>query len=127
MAHRAHRMDFAVEVAQGEHPATVIISVTGPLLLDHLVEIQDLCMSRVEPLMIFDLKGLSYIDSAAVGFLVHAYVSRVKTGKTMALAGVNGIAKKVLDLAQVSKVFSMYSNPEDAEADLIGRVRPAHA
>jgi len=84
-------------------------------------------MSRVEPILIFDLRELSYLDSAAIGFLVHAYVTRVKTGKTLALAGVNGTAKKILDMAHVSSLFGMYPNPEDAEAALISRIHPARA
>jgi len=127
MAHRANRLDFAIQVRSGINPATVIVSVAGPLILDHLVEIQDLCMSRVEPLLIFDLSQLSYLDSAAVGFLVHAYVSRVKTGKTLALAGVTGNAKKILDIAHVSTLFGMYRCPEDAEDALISRIHPARA
>jgi len=127
MAHRTNRMDFAVQVRQGENPATIIISVIGPLVLDHLVEIQNICMSRVEPVLIFDLAQLSYLDSAAVGFLVHAYVTRVKTGKTLALAGVQGAARKILELAQVTSLFGMYRNPEDAETALLARVHPARA
>lgn len=127
MAHRTNRMDFAVQVRSGENPATIIVSVCGPLILDHLVEIQDICLSRVEPLLIFDLSQLSYLDSAAVGFLVHAYVTRVKTGKTLALAGVNGTAKKILDIAHVSSLFGMYRNAEDAEAALVSRIHPARA
>jgi anti-anti-sigma factor len=120
-------MDFTVQVRPGESPATIIISVTGPLVLDHLVEIQNLCMSRVEPVLIFDLAQLSYLDSAAVGFLVHAYVTRVKTGKTLALSGVHGDAKKILDLAHVTPLFGMYKNPEDAETALLSRIHPARA
>ena len=127
MAHRTNRLDFAVQVRSGENPATIIVSVCGPLILDHLVEIQDICLSRVEPLLIFDLSQLSYLDSAAVGFLVHAYVTRVKTGKTLALAGVNGTAKKILDIAHVSSLFGMYRNAEDAEAALVSRIHPARA
>jgi len=127
MAHRTNRLDFAVQIRPGESPAAVVVSVAGPLVLDHLVEIQEICMKRVEPLLIFDLAKLSYLDSAAVGFLVHAYVSRVKTGKTLALCGVAGTAKKILDLAHVSPLFGMYRNPEDAEAALISRIHPARA
>jgi len=127
MAQRAGRIEFAVQIRSGENPATIIVSVAGPLVLDHLVEIQDICMSRVEPILIFDLRQLSYLDSAAVGFLVHAYVSRVKTGKTLALSGVNGMAKKVLEIAQVSKLFTMYADPEEAETALIRRIHPARA
>ena len=116
-----------IQVKQGENPATVVVAIAGPLILDHLVEIQDICMSRVEPLLIFDCSQLSYLDSAAVGFLVHAYVSRVKTGKTLALSGVTGNAKKVLDIAQVSKLFTMYANVEQAEDDLLNRIHPARA
>ncbi len=127
MAHQTSRRDFAVQVKQGDNPATVVVSIAGPLILDHLVEIQNICMERVEPFLIFDLSQLSYLDSAAVGFLVHAYVSRVKTGKTLALSGVNGNAKKVLDIAQVTKLFTMYRNVEDAENDLLNRLHPARA
>lgn len=127
MAHRATPRDFAIQVKQGENPATVIVSIVGPLILDHLVEIQDICMSRVEPLLIFDCSRLSYLDSAAVGFLVHAYVSRVKTGKTLALSGVTGNARKVLDIAQVTKLFAMYPDVEKAESDLLNRIHPARA
>jgi len=127
MAQRAIRMEFAVQVRSGENPATIVVSIAGPLVLDHLVEIQNICMSRVEPLLIFDLSRLSYLDSAAIGFLVHAYVSRVKIGKTLALSGVNGMAKQVLDIAHVSKLFTMYATPEDAEAALLSRIHPARA
>ncbi len=116
-----------MQVQAGDHPATVIVRVTGPLVLDHLVEIQHICMSRVEPLLIFDLSRLSYLDSAAIGFLVHAYVTRVKTGKTLALAGVHGNAKKILDMANVSRLFGMYTCAEDAEAALQARIHPARA
>jgi anti-anti-sigma factor len=127
MGHQTARRDFAIRVTSGENPATIIVSIAGPLILDHLVEIQDICMSRVEPLLIFDLSDLSYLDSAAIGFLVHAYVSRVKTGKTLALSGVNGNAKKALDIAHVSKLFSIYENSADAESDLLSRIHPARA
>jgi len=124
---RSQRAEFGVQVKAGEHPATIIVSVQGPLVLDHLVEIQDICMSRVEPVMIFDLSQLSYLDSAAIGFLVHAYVTRVKTGKTLALAGVQGNAKKILDIAHVTPLFGVYSCPEDAEAALLARMHPGRA
>ncbi|HUN90404.1 MAG TPA: STAS domain-containing protein [Terriglobales bacterium] len=127
MGHPSKRLDFSVQVRGGANPATIVVAITGPLVLDHLVEIQDICMSRVEPLLIFDLSRLSYLDSAAVGFLVHAYVSRIKTGKTMALAGVSGTAKHILDIAHVSSLFGTYSCPEDAENALIGRIHAAHA
>ena len=127
MAHRTNRLDFAIQVRSGENPATIIVSITGPLVLDHLVEIQNLCMSRVEPVLIFDLERLSYLDSAAIGFLVHAYVTRVKTGKTLALSGVNGDARKILDLAHVTSLFGMYKTPEEAEDALISRIHPARA
>jgi len=58
MAHRTTRLDFAIQVRSGENPATIIVSIAGPLILDHLVEIQDICTSRVEPLLIFDLSKL---------------------------------------------------------------------
>jgi anti-anti-sigma regulatory factor len=73
--------DFSVEVRNSSCPGAGIISVAGSLVLEHLVAFQEVWESHPEKYLVLDVSRLSYIDSAAIGFLVNAYVAREKNGK----------------------------------------------
>jgi anti-anti-sigma factor len=106
---------FSVNVRHGKNNGTLVFSVSGPLVLEHLCQFREVWDSHTEPVFIFDVSGLSYLDSAAVGFLVNSYVSRQKSGKKLALVGLDGMAKHILTLTRVSDVLSIYASVEDAE------------
>lgn len=108
--------DFCVEVRNGASPGTGIISVSGSLVLEHLVGFQEVWDSHPEPYLILDVSRLSYIDSAAIGYLVNAYVARKKDGKKLALAGVTGMTERILNVTRVAKVLTMFPSVEAAEA-----------
>ena len=59
------------------------------------------------------------MDSAAVGFLVNAYVSRQKTGKRLLLAGVDGFAREILTMTRATSVLSLFPSVEEAESHLV--------
>ena len=107
--------NFSVEVRNSTVPGTGIISVAGSLVLEHLVAFQEVWESHPEPFLILDVSGLSYLDSAAVGFLVNAYVSREKNGKRLALAGVHGMTEQILSATRVATVFETFATVTDAE------------
>src|SRR4051812_37014036 len=109
---------FSVVVRPGKNTDTIVFSVTGPLVLEHLCQFREVWDSRKEPIFIFDVSQLSYLDSAAVGFLVNAYVSRQKDGKKLALAGVKGMAKEILSVTHVNNVLTLYPSVEEAESKL---------
>jgi anti-anti-sigma factor len=108
--------NFSVEVRNGSCPGTGIISVAGSLVLEHLVAFQEVWESHPEPYLILDVSRLSYIDSAAIGYLVNAYVSRKKDGKKLALVGVTGMTGRIFDATRVSKVLATFPSVEEAEA-----------
>ena len=108
--------DFCVEVRNGACPGTGIIAVSGSLVLEHLVAFQEVWESHPEPFLILDVSRLSYIDSAAIGYLVNAYVSRKRDGKKLALAGVTGMTERILNVTRVAKVLTMFPSVEEAEA-----------
>ncbi len=96
--------NFSVEVRNSTVPGTGIITVSGSLVLEHLVAFQEVWESHPEQFLILDVSRLSYLDSAAVGFLVNAYISREKNGKKLALAGVHGATEHILAITRVAKV-----------------------
>jgi anti-anti-sigma factor len=108
--------DFSVEVRNGNIPGAGIISVSGSLVLEHLVAFQEVWELHPEPFLILDVSRMSYIDSAAIGYLVNAYIARKHDGKKLALAGVTGMAERILNVTRVAKVLSMYPSVEEAEA-----------
>jgi anti-sigma B factor antagonist len=110
---------FSVQVRHGKTEGTIVFAVTGPLVLEHLCHFREVWDSHTEPRFIFDLSGLSYMDSAAVGFLVNAYVSRQKNGKKLALAGVDNFVKRILTVTHADSVLSVYQSVEEAETQLL--------
>ncbi len=107
--------NFSVEVRNSTITGAGIISVSGSLVLEHLVAFQEVWESHPEPFLILDVSRLSYLDSAAVGYLVNAYISREKNGKKLALAGVHGMTEHILTATRVARVFQMYPTVRDAE------------
>ena len=107
--------NFSVEVRNSTIPGTGIIAVSGSLVLEHLVAFQEVWESHPERFLILDVSRLSYLDSAAVGFLVNAYIAREKNGKELALAGIHGMAKHILNATRVAKVLQIYPSVSEAE------------
>jgi len=107
--------NFSVEVRNSTIPGTGIIAVSGSLVLEHLVAFQEVWESHPEKFLILDVSRLSYLDSAAVGFLVNAYIAREKNGKKLALAGIQGMAEHILNATRVARVLQIYPSVSEAE------------
>jgi anti-sigma B factor antagonist len=113
---------FLLEIRPSKNPGTTVFRISGPLVLEHLFRFQEVWRSHHEQFMILDMSKLSYIDSASLGFLVKAYVTREKNGKKLVLAGVTGFAKEILAVTKVGSIFEIYPSVEAAESAL-SRVR----
>lgn len=70
------------------------------------------------PVLILVLSDVSYMDSAGLGLLVHLHASCQRTGRRLALAGLNERIRKLLDMTGLSQVLSLYSTQADAEQAL---------
>lgn len=64
--------------------------------------------------VIFDLAGITHIDSAAVGLVVRCYAKLKKSGGMLRLAGCNGMVEASLKLTKVDKVIGLF--PDTATA-----------
>ena len=68
--------------------------------------------------LVIDMSGVSHVDSTAVGGLVRAYVSCQKSGRRLALTGMNRRVLNVLSITGVEPLFETYATVEEAEAAL---------
>ena len=63
--------------------------------------------------ILVDLSAVSYIDSSGVASLVEALQASRKNGTELALAAASEAALRVLELARLDKVFTMYDTVDD--------------
>jgi anti-sigma B factor antagonist len=82
-----------------------VICPKGPVTLDNLAILRVALLYDTGNTTILDLTAVPYIDSAGLGLLMGAYVSRRKAGRMLVLTGVN---RRVLTLLQITGVEPLF-------------------
>jgi len=101
-----HEGDAAVVVLSGD-----IDLESSPGVRTALLD----CVS-LKSTVIVDLAAVTYIDSSGVASLVEAFQSARKGHTRFALAAASEAALRVLELARLDKVFSLYATVADGLA-----------
>lgn len=70
------------------------------------------CVARKMPVLV-DLSKVNYIDSSGIASLVESLQMARKGGSDLALISVSDAALRVLQLARLDKVFSIYVSIDD--------------
>jgi len=65
--------------------------------------------------LILDFAAVPLVDSAGIGALVGAYVSRQKDDRRLALVGVNQRIHNALEVTRVESLFRFYNSVAEAE------------
>jgi anti-sigma B factor antagonist len=89
---------------------------TGPDCRRVEHEVEDLVRSN-QTRAIFDLTGITHIDSAAIGTIVRCYSKLKNAGGMLRLAGCNGMIDSSLKLTKVDKVISIFPTASAAAED----------
>jgi anti-sigma B factor antagonist len=103
------------------YPSQEVLILSGPLTANN-ASIFENAMRREEPAetVILDLSEVPYVDSAGLGLLVTAYVSRQKAGRQMILSGISPRVQKLFEVTRVANLFLIFSSPEEAISALRG-------
>ncbi len=64
--------------------------------------------------IIVDLSKVDYLDSAGLSSLVSAKIRLAKRGGNLRLVGLKGKAREVFELANLTQMFDIYENRQDA-------------
>jgi len=107
-----------IESGPGKRAGHQVVKVLGPIRHGELEPLQDAVKASSGSALILDLAGVPYIDSSAIGVLVHAYVSCQKSGRKLALVGMTGRVRNVLHLASVDILFTSFESVLEAEETL---------
>jgi anti-anti-sigma factor len=95
---------------------SVVIRLHGPLLLGNFFPLQTMVRADASNLLIIDLADMPYIDSAGIGCLVGAHVSRENSGRKLVLVGANDRLLTSLKVTRVDHLFSFAPSVEQARA-----------
>jgi anti-sigma B factor antagonist len=99
----------------GSQPDSRVLALQGPLVLTTFFEFQAMVRADKSNLLIIDMSNVPYIDSAGIGALVGAYVSRQNSNRRLALVGVSQRVHDALHVTRVEQLFLFYDSVSAAE------------
>src|ERR1019366_1659263 len=95
-------------------------------LLGNFFPLQAEVRSDSSALLIIDVADMPYIDSAGIGCLVGAHVSREHSGRKLIIAGANERLLTSLKVTKVDQLFTFAPTVEQARAQASGAWSPAY-
>ena len=97
---------LTVEDITGSGDGERILRLKGPLLISNLLDFQTMVRTDASASLVIDLTDVPYIDSAGIGALMGAHLTRQKGASgNLVLVGVNQRIRQTLQLTHVEKFF----------------------
>lgn len=95
-----------------------VLKLSGPLTLTTLFDLRDAVRAEQAPRLILDFSEVPYVDSAGVGVIVNAHVSRINAGKRLALVAIAERVQTLLAVTRVDRVLAIFRSLPEAEQAL---------
>lgn len=112
--------DKPLQIEKVANGADVVLRIHGPLLLGNFFPLQTEVRADSSNLLIIDVADMPYIDSAEIGCLVGAHVSRENSGRKLVIVGANERLLTSLRVTKVDQLFTFASTVEQARAQASG-------
>lgn len=99
-------------------PGTVVITLAGKLMLgqegDQIVTLVERRLAAGDRKLIFELSGVTTIDSTGIGRFIAAFNKIMAAGGEMRMAGATGHVMQSFRVSLLDKVFSFYPSLSQA-------------
>ena len=99
----------------GSRAGIRVLRLAGPLTLPNLFGFQSKVRADDSRALILDFTDVPLADSAGIGALVGASVTRQKGGRSLRLVGVNQRIHQALEITRVESFFHFYGTVTEAE------------
>jgi len=106
---------LVIDETAGSREGISIFRLSGPLTLVNVFGFQAKVRADQSRALILDFAAVPLADSAGIGALVGAYVSRQKDGRSLGLVGVNQRIHHALEVTRVETFFRFFDTVADAE------------
>src|SRR5580700_1217866 len=104
-----------IEEFPGSREGVRVWRLAGPLALANLFGFQAKLRADNSRALILDFTDVPLADSAGIGALVGAYVTRQKDGRSLGLVGVNQRIHNALEVTRVESFFRFFGTVAEAE------------
>lgn len=94
-----------------------ILTLNGPLVLANIFQFQATVRADQSQTLIMDFENVPYVDSAGIGALVGAYVTRQHSKRRLALVSVSNRVRDALKVTRVEQFFEFFDSVETAQHD----------
>jgi len=105
-----------IEDQPGTQAEQRIVRLHGTLVMTTMFEFQAMVRADKSRSLIIDFTNVPYVDSAGIGALVGAYVTRQHGGRSLALVGVSERVHNALQVTRVEQFFRFFDSVSAAEA-----------
>ena len=99
----------------GSQPGQRILRLDGPLVMTTVFGFQSTVRADTSRSLIIDFANVPYVDSAGIGALVGAYVTRQNGGRKLALVSVSERIHHALQVTRVEQFFRFFDSVNAAE------------
>jgi anti-sigma B factor antagonist len=106
--------DKALQIEKVASGTEVVLRLHGPLLLGNFFPLQTAVRADSSHLLIIDVADMPYIDSAGIGCLVGAHVSREHSGRKLVIVGAHERLLTSLKVTKVDQLFTFAPTVEQA-------------
>jgi len=108
-----------IEIAHREvAPGTLVITLTGKFMLgpegDEIVGLVEQHLAAGTRKFVFDLTGVTVIDSTGIGRFISSFNKIMAAGGEMRMAGASGHVMQSFKVSLLDKVFSFYPTLQQA-------------
>jgi anti-sigma B factor antagonist len=109
---------FRIVEQPSPKPSQRILSLNGPLVLAGVFEFQATVRADQSKSLVLDFTAVPYADSAGIGALVGAYVTRQHSGRGLGLVAVCTRVRDALKVTRVEQFFQFFDSVEAAQEKL---------
>ncbi|MGE5327614.1 MAG: STAS domain-containing protein [Deltaproteobacteria bacterium] len=105
-----------MQIAIREADQTIILDVEGNVDLKHSPMMRKALLDNLKKSarVIVNLEKVPYIDSSGIASLVEGLKASQDLKNRLLLAGLSPMARKVLELTNLTKLFEIYENADQA-------------
>jgi len=113
----AFRMILQIK-ARDVEPDITVLTLTGKITLGRESQrmeglVKDL-IGQNKKKLVFDLSGVSHIDSAGLGIITYCSAAVTEAGGGLRLAGVTGMAEKLLHFTRLAQILPCFPDVQTA-------------
>ena len=99
-------------------PDIIVVTITGPVMRgpesEQITTLVSDLLRQAKRTIIFDLAGVTKIDSTGIGRFISSYNQVAAAGGDMRIAGARGFVFQAFHVCRLDTVFRFYASVEEA-------------